>query len=159
MPHRWMAMIALMFATAPAAAEDLVATLYSHNGSLPPPYHRSLRVEIGVGGTVMLRACKGYGDSDAACRAVTGQAAPGAVDAILAAAAAAGLPGQTLADDPMPPVGGGATSGSVHIGGQVAALPAFPVEADRPRAEAVLSAIRAAIPTGAMKRADKVLAE
>ena len=151
----WLAIMALF--SGPALAQEPLATLYTHNGTLPPPYHRNLRVLIGADGMVTLRACKGYGDDD--CGTFAGRAAEGAVAAILAAAEAAGLPGQPLAEDPMPPVGGGATSGSVVVGGQTVALPAFPVEADRARAEAVLAAIRAAVPADLQTRAAAKLGE
>lgn len=145
----WLAIMALF--PGPALAQEPLATLFTHNGTLPPPYHRSLRVLVTADGMVTLRACKGYDDSD--CAVLSGAAPQGAVAAILAAAEAAGLPGQPLAEDPMPPVGGGSTSGSVVVGGQTVALPAFPVEADRARTEAVLAAIRAAVPADLQTRA------
>jgi hypothetical protein len=150
-----LAMVALL--SGPARAQDVVATLYTHNGTVAPPYHRSLRAIITADGMVALRACKGYDDS--ACSTFTGAAPEGAVAAILGAAKAAGLPGQPLTEDPMPPVGGGSTSGSVVIGGQSVALPAFPVEGDRTRTEAVLSAIRQSIPSGVQARAEAKIAE
>jgi hypothetical protein len=145
----WLVLMALL--SGPALAQDVVATLYTHNGSVAPPHHRNLRALITADGMVTLRACKGYGDSD--CRTLTGVAREGAVAAILAAAGAAGLPGRPLAEDPMPPIGGGSTSGSVVIGGQTLALPAFPAEGDRERTEAVLSAIRTAVPANLQSRA------
>lgn len=151
----WLAMLGLF--ASPVAAEEVVATLYTHNGTLPPPYHRSLSVLVTADGTVTLRACKGYDDSG--CRTLSGPAPEGAVAAILAAAGAAGLPGRPLAEDPMPPVGGGSTSGSVVIGGATLALPAFPVEADRERTAAVLAAISAAVPADLQARAEARLGD
>lgn len=151
----WLAMVALL--SSPAVAQEVVATLYTHNGTVAPPYHRNLRALITADGMVTLRACKGYGDGD--CRTFAGPAGEGAIAAILAAAGAAGLPGRPLAEEPMPPVGGGSTSGAVVIGGQTVALPAFPVEADRERTEALLSAIRAAIPADLHSRAAAIMGE
>lgn len=145
----WLAIMALF--SGPALAQDIVATLYTHNGTVAPPYHRNLRALVAADGMVTLRACKGYGDSD--CVTLSGPAPQGAVAAILAAAGVAGLPGRPLAEDPMPPVGGGATSGSVVIEGQTVALPAFPAEADRARTNDVLAAIQAAIPADLQTRA------
>jgi hypothetical protein len=151
----WLAMVALFSGS--ALAQEVVATLYTHNGTVAPPYHRNLRVLITADGIVTLRACKGYGDSD--CSTFAGPAREGEVAAILAAAEAAGLPGRPLAEDPMPPVGGGSTSGSVVIRGQTVALPAFPIEGDQDRTQTVLSAIAAAIPSDVQVRAESKLAE
>lgn len=136
--------LALAPLAAAAAAEEPLATLGANNGSLPPPYHRSTSVSVLADGSVRLRACRGYGDAD--CRTYTGRAPAGAVEAILAAAEAAGLAARAPAADPNPPVGGGAEWGSVRLGDRVIDLPAFPAGPDADRVAAVLSAIRAAVP-------------
>lgn len=128
--------------TGPASAETL-ATLSSSNGSLPPTYQRSQTVVIDSDGAVLVRACESYG---ATCKAFQGTTAPEAVAAILAAVEAAGLVARPIAEDPTPPVGGSTFSGAVMLDGAILALPAFPVEADRARKDAVVVAIYAAVP-------------
>lgn len=152
-------MIALMVAAGPAAAQDVVASLYSHNGTVPPPYHQSSRASVAQDGRVTVSVCTGYDDSGGACKTFVGQAAQGAVEVILAAARAAGLPERPLTDDPMPPIGGGATSGAVVIDGQTVRLPAFPIEADRARTQGVLIAIANAIPADLQEQAKGEVAE
>jgi hypothetical protein len=139
------AALALLFA-APAGAEPL-ATLHSHNGSLPPPFHSSLTVTVELDGTLSLRTCQGYDTEGPACKVARGRAVEGGVEAIRAAVAAAGLAERPATEDPMPPIGGGVTSGSVVLDGRTIALPGFPVEADRARVGAVLAAIMAAVPS------------
>lgn len=129
---------------APAARAEPVATLYSHNGSLPPPYHRNLTAEIDRDGTVTLTACKGYGDDD--CETVSGTAPAEAIAAIETAARQAGLPGSPLRENPDPPVGGGAVTATVVLDGATATLPAFVRPEDEARKAAVIAAIEAAIP-------------
>jgi hypothetical protein len=153
---RRLPVFALMLAAAPAAGETL-ATLYSHNGTVAPPYHRNLAVEIDGDGTVRLRACRGYGKADGDCRDGTAAATPAALAAILAAARDAGLPGRPIAEDRSPPVGGSATSGSVRIDGTVARLPAFPAAADLDRCAEVLAAILAAVPPEAVEAVQRAV--
>lgn len=145
--------VAPLAAAAAAAQEAPLATWGAHNGTLPPPYRRSVEVRVAEDGAVVLRACRGYGDQD--CETRTGQAAEGALAAILAAAEAAGLAASPPAADPDPPVGGGAVWGSVRLEDAVVALPAFPAAADAARVAAVLAAIQAAVPAdlaaGAMR--------
>lgn len=140
-----------------AAAAEVLATLHSHNGTLPPPYRRDLSAEIDADGTVRLRACKGYGE--ASCHSLTAQADPAAVAGILAAARAAGLPGRPVAEDPSPPVGGGAVSGSVVVDGTRAVLPPFPAFPDLTRNADVLAAILAALPQDAMAAVQAAVGE
>jgi hypothetical protein len=108
---------------------------------------------------VTLRACRGYEDSDDGCRTFTGRAPAGAVEGIAAAASAADIAARPPGEDPMPPVGGGSTSGSVMIDGKRVILPPFPLAEDRARTEAVLAAIRAAVPPEVQAGADKALAD
>lgn len=126
------------------AAGHVVATLGANNGTVPPPYHSHSSVILAGDGHVTVRVCQGYGDDS--CRVFEGQAAPGAVAAVLAAAEAAGLADTPPAANPHPPVGGGSTWGSVRLGDRTVTLPAFPAAADEVRVAAVLAAIRAAIP-------------
>jgi hypothetical protein len=150
--RRLVLVLAVVGGAAVASAEPL-ATLHAHNGALPPPHRRDLSVEIDAGGAVRLRVCRGYGNDDALCRDFAGQADPAAVAGILAAAGRAGLPGRPIAEDTAPPVGGGAMSGSVAVGGTRVRLPAFPAFPDLARNADVLAAILAAVPPAVMAAA------
>jgi hypothetical protein len=138
------AALALLLATAAAAETAPLATYHVHNGSLPPPYHRSTEIVIGTDGAVRLRACRGYGDED--CTLLTGQAAAGALDRILAEVRAQDLIARPARVDPQPRVGGGAESGTVSVDGTTVDLPGQPLAADAARVAAVLAAIVAAVP-------------
>lgn len=151
--------VCLIVLAGPVLSADLIATLSSNNGTVPPMYHRHQTVRIVTDGAVTLRACRGYGDTDAACITATGRTTPEAVAAIVAAARAAGLPEQPVTPDPEPPIGGGMTFGTVFVDGAAADLPAFPIEADRGRTQAVVDAIRAAIPADTLAAIRPVMEE
>lgn len=125
-----------------------VAIWGMQNGTLPPPYHWTLRAAIAGEGRVTMRFCRGYSDADTDCGAAEGMAPEGAVQAILAAAKAADLLTRPVAEDPRPPVGGATVWGSVRMNGQELALPPFPAKPDAARVQAVMAAIAAAIPPG-----------
>lgn len=132
------------WATAAAVAAEPVATLHSHNGTLPPPYHRSLSVSIEADGRVTLKDCTGYDESG--CSTFTGEADGAALAAIDAAARTAGCPGNPLTENDNPPVGGGASSGGVLVDGTLCALPPYVIAEDEARKASVIAAIGAAIP-------------
>jgi hypothetical protein len=126
-----------------------LATYAADNGTVAPAYRWSLYATIAMDGLVTLRYCRGYEDSEPSCATAAGSAAPGAAEAILAAADQAELstrPAQAEPDEQH--VGGGAPSGSVTLDGGVVILPSFPIPEDRARVSAVLTAIATAIPPG-----------
>jgi hypothetical protein len=136
----------VLFLLAGTAQAEPLASLHSDNGTVAPPYRVDQAVEIAADGMVRLRVCKGYATDPSACSSLAGQARPEALAAIAEAARAAGIVVRPIAEDPMPPVGGGTVSGAVWIDGKAYPVPPFPVEADRTRAAAVLAAISAAVP-------------
>lgn len=152
------AALALLALALPAGAEPL-ATLFTHNGTLPPPHHRNMLVTIAPDGAVTLRACRGYATDDASCTTLTGRALAGGVEGIAAAVSAAGLAERPAPEDPMPPVGGGATGASLVLDGQAISLPAFPLAADRARVGAVIAAIFSAVPPDLLAAGGAVLHE
>jgi hypothetical protein len=135
---------ATIWATATAALADPLAVLNSNNGTVAPPYRIDVTVIVEADLRVTVTACKGYDEAN--CEVSTGLTTGAAIAAIEAAARAAGCPGNPLAEQENPPVGGGFSSGAVRVGGVSCTLPAFAIPADEGRKQSIIAAINAAVP-------------
>ncbi|MDQ2066434.1 hypothetical protein Q9295_08620 [Xinfangfangia sp. CPCC 101601] len=149
--RRRMIGLSLAFGSAvamPAAAKspELQVELHLSSGPLPPQYAWSNAVTITTEGLVTLKTCEGYETEGAACESAKGQATPESLTALRDAILAANLLKSPARESETPVIGGPATTARILLDGTAITLPAQPAAADAPRVQAVLNAIKAAIP-------------
>ena len=145
---RPIALLLILACPLPALAQDsaVFARFWTSSGSLPPEYAWDAEVTFLTDGTLTLKHCTGYETEGPACQVRTAKVDATALEAIRTAIVAADLVATPAREDQNPPVGGGATGGSVVMGGAEIGLPPWPIPADKKRVAKVLAAIHAAIP-------------
>jgi hypothetical protein len=130
------------------------ATWSETSGTVPPPFRTQISFVIPETGPALIEYCKGYQRTENSCAfeevPITDAQKQSVIDALMQT----DLIDRAAAEVADPPVGGGTTSGSVRVEGKTIDLPSFPVDADRPEVETVLSSIKALIPADALARVE-----
>jgi hypothetical protein len=150
------ALIAALVALAgPAQGQGLLAILHEQSGTVAPVYAWSSEVRFHLGGRVTVIYCRGYAQTAPGCATVKSVVLPHAYEALERALAplAADLFAHPAAEDPAPPIGGGAAWAVLVQDGATLALPAHPMAQDGARIGAVLALLRQAVPIAAMDAA------
>ena len=150
------AVIAALVALAgPAQGQGVLAILHEQSGTVAPVYAWSSEVRFHLGGRVTVIYCRGYARTSPGCATVKSVVLPHSFEALEhhLAPLAADIFARPPADDPAPPIGGGAAWAVLVRDGATLALPAHPRTEDRARTNAVLALLRQAVPIAAMDAA------
>ncbi|MGA0540341.1 hypothetical protein [Neotabrizicola sp. VNH66] len=156
---RLAAALFLALVAAPALAEDAspIAVWGEDSGTLPPEYAWSYTVTFTTDRRVTVEYCKGYADTAPGCATVKKRLTKASFAAFQAELAplALGLLEDPARTDPDPPIGGGAFFGKLNVDGEDVALPAFPVDEDKPQVDAILQVLQDYTPAGQVAAAEK----